>query len=465
MGFALFGDDVFNGDMKPGWMLRACMALLLFMSAQGFAWGPHTQITQAALDALGTDDALVLRLGRQAQNLTNYAWMADYRRLPFEEPGTLFYADDYLLFPEAPVHWDHICPEVKKTYRPYFERALQALRTETQANAARWIGSLLHFTEDTGSPPHAAEIRGVTHIRMETWVDHKRITIAGYRPRLLGTNDADALRGFLERMDGLIEFSKERAARVRLKVEIGQRKAVEPVVLESALETSRMTADLLHTLGALAMRQPVGGGMVRGVVRSEEPLAMERFPAKVVLLNTNLSTLADRSGYFEFRNLPPGEYRVAALRPGNGRAEKTLTVSANRTNECDLELAGAANLVRNGDFALRWVDRKGPDCWNKFQGNWQGEVIPLKVGRQYRLVAKFRPEGEGEVSARWVRQLPHAVPRMAAVPTSQTRKLTRDESTHVFMATESAGLLQVSLKCGGRLPQDVWELIELRAIP
>jgi len=28
---------------------------------------------------------------------------------------------------------------------------LQALRTETPANAARWVGSLLHFVEDTGS--------------------------------------------------------------------------------------------------------------------------------------------------------------------------------------------------------------------------------------------------------------------------------------------------------------------------
>jgi hypothetical protein len=201
------------------------MALLL-CAVRALAWGPHAEITQAALDALGTNDLLVRHLGAQAQRLTNYAWMADYRRLPFEEPGELFYADDYLLFPEAATHWDHICPEVKKTYRPYFRRALQALRTETPRNAARWIGSLLHFVEDTGSPPHAAEIRGTVHTRMETWVDAKLIQIRGYRPQLLGTNDEHALAGFLNRMDGIIAFSKERAKRTRLNVEIGNRKAV-----------------------------------------------------------------------------------------------------------------------------------------------------------------------------------------------------------------------------------------------
>src|SRR5262245_19856910 len=51
------------------------------------AWGPHAEITQAALDALGSNDLLVRHLGEHAQRLTNYAWMADYRRLPFEEPG------------------------------------------------------------------------------------------------------------------------------------------------------------------------------------------------------------------------------------------------------------------------------------------------------------------------------------------------------------------------------------------
>src|SRR5689334_1490840 len=106
---------MFSNDKKRSF--RVWLAAPLFLAGwlllpgSVLAWGPHPAITQAAIDALGTNDALVLHLGAQTQRLTNYAWMADFRRLPFEEPDELFYADDYLLFPEVTTHLDHICPE------------------------------------------------------------------------------------------------------------------------------------------------------------------------------------------------------------------------------------------------------------------------------------------------------------------------------------------------------------------
>jgi hypothetical protein len=443
-------------------VIRFCALALLVCAVRAFGWGPHAEITQAALNALGTNDLLIRHLGAQAQRLTNYAWMGDYRRLPFEEPGELFYADDYLLFPEAITHWDHICPEVKKTYRPYFRRALQALRTETPRNAARWIGSLLHFVEDTGSPPHAAEIRGVVHTKMETWVNAKLIHLPGYRPQLLGTNDDSALDGFLQRMDGIIEFSKERAKRVRLNVEIGNRKAVEPVVLESALETSRLTADLLHTLGVVALPQPPSGGVLRGLVRSHEPIGLERFPAKVVIEGTLFSTLADLSGQFEFRNLPATNYNLIALRSGNGSARAQIVVRDGITNACHLQLDPSINnLIRNGDFAVSWKQKAAPDAWDFWQGSWNGEIIPLKIGQKYRLMANFKPRADGEVLMRWTRHLPHALPRTAAAPMFQSKKITSSENVHEFTASENFGLLQVSLKCFGKRPQDVFASLQL----
>ena len=390
--------------------------------------------------------------------------MADYRRLPFEEPEELLYADDYLIFPDATAHWDHICPEVKKTYRPYFRRALQALRTETPRNAARWIGSLLHFVQDTGSPPHAAEIRGAMHTKMETWVNAKLIHIPDHRPQLLGTNDESALEGFLKRMDGIIEFSKERAKKVRLNIEIGHRKAVEPVVLESALETSRLTADLLHTLGVVGLNQPAATNILTGVVQSREPVGLERFAAKVILEGTPFSTLADLSGRFEFRNLPADKYKVVALRSGNGMARKESQVR-DGTNVCNITLDSPANnLLRNADFALRWKENHAPDCWDFWQGTWNGEIIPLKIDQKYRLTAKFKPNSDGEVVLRWTRHLPHAVPRTATVPMFQSKKLTSAESTYEFTASENFGLLQLSLKCPGKRPQDIWENLQLVAI-
>ena len=446
-------------------MIRGvCFAFVLSI-VHAYAWGPHAEITQAALDALGTNDLLIRHLGAQAQRLTNYAWMADYRRLPFEEPDELFYADDYLIFPDATTHLDHICPEVKRTYRPYFRRALQALRTETPRNAARWIGSLLHFVEDTGSPPHAAEIRGALHTKMETWVDAKQIQIRGYQPRLMGTNDEQALDGFLKRMDEIIAFSKERAKRMRLNTEIGNRKAVEPVVLESALETSRLTADLLHTLGAISGKPMTNVGVLRGLITSSAPVGMERFPTKIIVDGTSYSTLAGSGGAFEFRNLPSGRYKLIALRAGNGPATTEVDVREGQTNQCRLVLSDqSSNLIRNGDFAIRWKEKFAPDCWDFWQGTWNGEIIPLKSGQKYRLTAKFKPDADAEVVLRWTRHLPHALPRTATAPMFQTRKLTPDESTHEFTASENFGLLQLSLKTSGKRPQELFENVELRPL-
>ena len=63
------------------------------------AWGPHPEITQAALNALGPDDALVLRLGPALGKMPVYCWMADERQTLIIHSDETFYADDYLLFP------------------------------------------------------------------------------------------------------------------------------------------------------------------------------------------------------------------------------------------------------------------------------------------------------------------------------------------------------------------------------
>jgi hypothetical protein len=56
----------------------------------------------------------------------------------------------------------------------YFRRALQALRTETPANAARWVGALLHFTEDTARRRTPSSNPGRCTSPMRNWVDERR---------------------------------------------------------------------------------------------------------------------------------------------------------------------------------------------------------------------------------------------------------------------------------------------------
>jgi hypothetical protein len=444
-----------------GWRRWVAVGLLTTFHGVALAWGPHPAITQAALEVLGTNHSLALQLGSQMARLTNYCWMADYKRIPFREPDQDFYADDYLLFPLVTTHLDHICPEVKQTYRPYFERALQALRTEDAANAARWLGSLLHFVEDTGSPPHAAEIRGDVHMKMENWVKAQLIHIDDYRPRLLGTNDATALAGFLRRMDELIEFSKPRGKSLTTRVLIGQQSAVEPVVLECALETSRVVADLLHTLGHLAAQNVNGTAALNGAVTSEPGPLLERVPARVVVLGTNWSTLTDATGRFEFHGLPAGDFVAAVLRPGSGATNVTLHLVAGRTNFTRITLPKVpANLIRNGDFKLRWLRAEAPDCWTRTDLGWEGEIVPLENGRRYRLKVDFKPGTTAEVLVRWTRQLPHTLPVGVKLPKIESRPLTALNSELQFTGSESMALMQVTIRSKGP-PQQECDAVNL----
>lgn len=400
------------------------VCLVLSLSADRLlAWGPHSEITQAAVDTLGSDDAIVRELGPMAARLREYCWMADQRRQLRQESEGWFYADDYLLFPKMTTHRDHLCPDVKQTYEPCFRRALQALRTETPVNAARWIGSILHFTEDTGSPPHAAEIRGDVHSKMENWVNAKAITIAGYHPRSLGATDDEAVEGFLQRMEGLIAFSKERAERAKPFVLSGDRASTEPIVLESALECSRVVADLLFTLGQLAEKVPAPGGTLRGKINLTAAPGLEKVPAKVALSGTDYSTLADREGRYEFRNLPAAAYRAAVFQPGSAVAAADVAVSASQTVTQDFTLSSdgtAGNLIRNSSLAAIWLSPEVPDTWYRVKSRadspyWEGEMLPLQKGRMYRVNVSWQDQATGRVVVRLRKsadfsQLPQELP-------------------------------------------------------
>jgi len=442
------------------WFLRGFLpaVALLLSTGASFAWGPHPAITQAALDALGTNHPLKLLLGEHAQRLTNHCWLADFKRLPFRDVDQDFYADDYLLFPGVTSHLDHICPEVRKSYAPYFKRALQALRTESPANAARWIGSLLHFTEDSGSPPHAAEIRGPTHLKMENWVDAAKIHLSNYEPRSLGADDAAALEGFERRMKELIEYSKPRGQRLMTPVLIGNRKAVEPISLECALETSRVAADLLHTLGQLTTSEKRTGGGLRGRIRTAVVPRFERVPARVVIHGTSFSTLTDAEGRFVFRNLPPGRHELSALSPGFRTTNSFVSVASDVEVECDLTMV-PGSLVRNSDFAVRWTRHDAPDCWYSTPQGWEGEVIALQPGRKYRLHVAFRPGANGDVLLRWSREVPYDLPQNVRLPRIEGKPIRPGDPEMTFTASESMALLQLTIR--GSRPGDVCQGIQL----
>jgi hypothetical protein len=386
-------------------------ALLLVYAAGARAWGtkPHSWITRGAIDALGSGHVLIRHLGSNTDLLPAYCMMADWRRgLLTHEGGESFYADDYLLFPGMPVHLEHELPDVAGTYRPYFRRVVQALRTETPANAARWIGSLLHFVEDSGSPPHAFRTNGDLHVRMENWVEKKQINLNGYRPCSFGASEGQALEGFVLRMEGLVAYSRERGRKLRPLAEAGRRAEAEPIELESALECGRVVADLLETLGHFLPDKDRGSGSLRGTVVSKPASGLESLPAKVMLEGTSFSTLGDSSGSFEFRDIPPGEYQMVVIRPGSEPVNRPVTLGAGATRFENVVLPPSdppGNLVRNADFRLHWVQPQMADHWYRVvkdgATSWESEPLPVSPGRRYRLVVRSKPGATGSAQLLW----------------------------------------------------------------
>jgi hypothetical protein len=374
------------------------------------AWGTaHTEITRWAFRQLPASDRAEARLGgvRQMEDL---CWGGDYQG----DVTATHYVDDYLLFPEFSRHSSHLMPEVAETWTPFFRRALQALRGESPANAARWLGSLLHFVQDSGSPPHALPISGPLHTRMENYVFNFDIRLGGYRPRLLGEDDEAAARGVESRLRELVAYSRERAERLRPLAERDDRRACEPLQLECALESLRVTADVAHTALVLTANGPAAGSAaLRGVIRAPADPHFPLAPTRVLLQaegSRRFATVADPraqppgSSTYEadvvLANLPPGRYEAAFLRPGCRTERRRLQLTAGRETRVALTLRAdpaRGNLLRNADLGVRWLRPETPDHWTLTGDGWRSEVFRLEPGRRYRTSAR---DDAGRRSAR-----------------------------------------------------------------
>jgi hypothetical protein len=396
-----------------------------------FAWGgiPHQQIIDGALTAIPADDQIAIRLGSQLRHLRDTVEMGDWMNSlivdqenwhvtteDYPQVDSEYFGNDYLLFPAAPHFFEHMMPEVHETYGPFFLRALQALRTEDQENAVRWMGSLLHFVTDSGSPPHTIGLRGPNHTKMENWLDASRIDLRGYQPQLLGNTDQQATAGLERRMDGLIARNSAIAKRMLPYAEADDRAHVAPMALDCAEETARVTADVIHTLLALSSRPDSEDiGLIIATVTApalpEHPL----LPAKLVLFGTNFSTLSaynDRlasrySGTFSFRNLPVGTYHAAIERSGAATLFiPALTITKGQQHfEWRLDaLSNPGNLVQNDSFSLRWVSAAAPDHWHH-DGQchcWLSDNIPVVHGHSYRAFVVPKAEMGRKASLEWM---------------------------------------------------------------
>lgn len=378
--------------------LRAVLAvgLLALAAAPLCAWGPHVEITKAALSVLPEPDRWKAELGEENLAAFNqHCLMPDLRGNEMRD----YYIDDYLLFRGLPTYIGHVAPEVKRAFEPCFRRAVQALRTETPTNACRQIGPLLHFVEDLGAPPHTGP--GIAnHGPMENWVNAAEINIVGYRPHLLGRTDDEALAGLLKRLDALQAFSAARAARAGPLVAKGEgeRPKVEPILLESANESARAAADMLYTVFTVGLAKQPPGAALEGTVEAPALFRNNDKGARIILIDdaklaasgrqtpnagdfvqaaTDYTTLATTvagapaadgwRGEFKFHNLPAGVFRVLAVRPGaRWTLSEPVALAVGRTTTMKLLLPAeepAGNIVMNPDGRLMYLPGGAPDRW------------------------------------------------------------------------------------------------------
>lgn len=397
-----------------------------------FAWGgiPHQQIVDGALTAIPAKDEIALRLGSQVRHLRDTVEMGDWMNSlivvqenwhvtteDFPQIDSEYFGNDYLLFPAAPHFFNHMMPQVHGTYGPFFLRALQALRTEDQENAVRWMGSLLHFVTDSGSPPHTIGLSGPNHTKMENWLDASKIDLRGYTPQLLGSTDEEAVKGLERRMDGLIARNAAIARRMLPHAESNDKAQVEPMALDCAEETARVSADVIHTLLVLSSQpESADGGSIVATVTAPALTEHPLLPAKLILLGTNYSTLSslnDRlaarySGTFFFRNLPPGKYRAAIERPGaQTLLIPSFTLVKGQQLHFEWHLEGTSpsgNLVQNDSFLLHWVSAGAPDHWHHDEQChcWLSDNIPVVKGHSYRAFVQPKTEMRRSASIQWM---------------------------------------------------------------
>ncbi|MGQ9505751.1 MAG: hypothetical protein ACUVQG_13075 [Thermogutta sp.] len=393
---------------RPAILVPILSAVLAVVGLPAHAWGPHPQITQAALDVLPNIEEVQAKLGKDnVKALTSYCWMPDWRG---RDLGT-FYADDYLLIPSMPRHIGHTMPAVAAAFEPYFRRALQALRTESPANACRQLGTLVHFVEDVGAPPHAKE-NCPHHNELENWVKAELITIRGYKARLLGNTDDEALEGLRDRIAKLVAFSKERAERALPLVSSANpdRAQVEPIILESAIESAKVTADVLFTVFTLGLRPNSGPGRssIQGTITAPGVPGNNDQSPRVILLQTDYATLGEAAsgtvadqwqGSFVFHHLPAGTYQLVVYRIGALPKTVPVTLVDGEVVNVAIQLdptEPVGNLVYNPDGKLRTLIPDLPDRWALTASGknrvWTSSAIPLNKGQKYRcgIVAKSR---------------------------------------------------------------------------
>ena len=254
--------------------------VMLIFQRDSYAWGfdiggEHIAMTWAAVRTLGP--AVLAVLGAQAVKL--FRVYCGYPDFNWARYGTLigdkfkwsdtrsgkrvpdkrrdWNASKYCLYDEA-TGWgafaDHGPPGSLVAAKKLLGIALREFRAGRIVEGARYAGAALHYTQDSASPPHAADVKGPGELHgiMESVKRKDLIRIDGYAPMPLGRTDDEILAAFEHGLKGQVEAAAQAARRIQALVEAEKPDEAELVVAEVACSLARFTADVITTLARAA---------------------------------------------------------------------------------------------------------------------------------------------------------------------------------------------------------------------
>lgn len=377
-----------------------------------FAWGPHPQITKAAIETLPELDKWQLIYGKENLSyLGSYCWMPDC--INGDRGG--YFANDYLINKKITSGILHIYPEVKTGIEYHFKRALQAFKTESYKEAFRHLGPLIHYLEDLGAPPHALPILGGEHSALENWVNGSLIKIKDYYvPKQLGKTEEEAITNLMKECESLRGFSKEIGEKALVFVKENKREQVEPLILKSANKSAEVISDCLYTIFKLAEKYDRKKS-IEGKIEFPPVKFHEKKGARVILIDntkyegiiallgedawaqilygssTEFTTFTDEKGYFDFYNIPYGKYRILSYRIGSkiGISEP-FEIREGKIVKIKLTLPPAEpvnNLVLNPDFKLFYSLESIPEYWRKSGNKYFSHPVKLPPDTDFKFGA------------------------------------------------------------------------------
>lgn len=407
-------------------------------AAETFAWGPHIDITKAALERVPSSPEWADLMDKNfTAQIAGNAFLPDTWGIISSSNGEKFHANDYLQIKGVEVFAQHnlggsdgatkVPYTQRDAFKAYFKKAVRALQMETPANAARRLGAIIHFTEDCGCPQHTNLLmkKAMRNHKSENFFTKEKIAIPNYTPVLFGDNIDAAADGLIKRLEALDaktqpiaqELFEKELFKNEKKGDMMDRKVIEPLNFKASKQSAEAVADLVYTALKIGTK-PLDGAKLCGEITAPAlPLPdSDKLVARVWLLDSNgditdIDTFTDGgvvdkqkglwTGKFSLRNLPEGKFKLMAYRQG-GQIETSPIFELKKSEPTKVNLAlkessPKGNLVLNSDCSIKTLfkDKPIPDCWYKNifyypRKHWLSARFNIEPMRSYKMGVKLK---------------------------------------------------------------------------